>query len=566
MISPRWRKVWRDLWLNKSRTFIVVLSIAVGVFAVGTIATSQIILSRDLSRSYQATNPANATILTFDNFGDDVVEAIKNMREIDQAEPRRRVSLRVKTGEDWRNLWVTAIPDFDDIKIDRINSEAGAWPPRDRELLIERSALGLLNANMGDTLTIKTPDGKIKYMPITGIAHDLNAQMYTMDGVVTGYMTSNTLDWLGQSHDYNELRITVADHKDNMAHIQVVTDKVRGKIEDSGRTIWFAFVPEPGKHIFLNPVLQSISIMLGALALLSLVLSGFLVINTIAALITQQTRQIGMMKAVGGRSYQVVSMYLATVAAYGMLALFIAVPLGVAGAQLFSRFIASYLNFDVERITLPPEVLATQVAVGLLVPLVAGLYPVLVGTRVTVREAISEYGLGRGRFGASRLDQLLLAVQNSRLLRRYLTRPTLLSLRNTFRRKGRLLLTLLTLILGGAIFITVFSLRTSLLDTMDSWMEYFQYDVAVQFEQSYRVERILAEARSIPDIAEAETWGFSNVRRERPDGTSSDNLILFAPPRRDQTGQTHHCAGRWLQPGDTNAIVVNSIVCAMSRI
>ncbi len=38
MIRPRWRKVLRDLWSNKTRTLLVVLSIAVGVFAVGTIA------------------------------------------------------------------------------------------------------------------------------------------------------------------------------------------------------------------------------------------------------------------------------------------------------------------------------------------------------------------------------------------------------------------------------------------------------------------------------------------------------------------------------------------------
>jgi putative ABC transport system permease protein len=44
MLRPRGHKVGRDLWLNKSRTLIVVLSIAVGVFAVGTLATSQITL------------------------------------------------------------------------------------------------------------------------------------------------------------------------------------------------------------------------------------------------------------------------------------------------------------------------------------------------------------------------------------------------------------------------------------------------------------------------------------------------------------------------------------------
>jgi putative ABC transport system permease protein len=41
MIRPRWKKVIRDLWMNKSRTLLVVLSIAVGVFAFGTIAIAR---------------------------------------------------------------------------------------------------------------------------------------------------------------------------------------------------------------------------------------------------------------------------------------------------------------------------------------------------------------------------------------------------------------------------------------------------------------------------------------------------------------------------------------------
>jgi putative ABC transport system permease protein len=561
LLKPRWRKVVRDLWLNKSRTVVVVLSIAVGVFAVGTIASSQIILSRDLSATYQATNPANATILTFQGFGDDVVDAVKNIREIEEAEARQRVSLRVETGPDqWQILWVSAIPDFDDIKIDQFGPEAGQWPPGDRELLIERSALPLLGVEMGDVLTIKTPDGKIKQMPITGLAHDLNAQMYTFDGVASGFITTDTLEWLGQANEYNELRIIVAENKGDIEHIQAVTDKARDKLERAGRTIWFSFVPQPGKHLFLDPIIQAISIMMGALALLSLLLSGFLVINTISALIAQQTRQIGMMKAVGARTRQVIAMYLVTVGMYGLLALLIAIPLGVFGAYQFSGFIASYLNFDVTNYRLPTEVLLAQIAVGLVVPLIAGLYPIFMGTRITVREATSEYGLGRGKFGGNFIDRSLLLIQQSRLLRRYLTRPTMLSLRNTFRRKARLALTLLTLILGGAIFITVFSLRMSLLSTMAGWLDYFQYDVAAQFGRSYRVEQIIRETKSVPGVVEAETWGFYNVRRERPDGTSSDNLILFAPPADTKLVNPTIIDGRWLKPGDTNAVVVNTIV------
>jgi putative ABC transport system permease protein len=559
-LKPRWRKVLRDLWLNKNRTIVVVLSIAVGVFAVGTIASSQIILSRDLRATYLASKPAHAMIMTFESFDDDVVEAVGNMREIEEAEARRRVSLRVKTGpDDWRIMWLIAIPDFDDIKIDQFNSEAGAWPPPDNEMLIERSALGLLNADMGDTVTVKTADGKERQMHIAGLAHDLNAQMYTIDGVVTGYITTDTLDWLGQAQDYNELRILVAENQDDREHIQVVANKARDKVEDAGPTVWFTFIPQPGKHLFLDPFIQAISIMMGALAVLSLLLSGFLVVNTIAALLTQQTRQIGMMKAVGARTRQVMELYLVTVAIFGLLALAIAVPLGVVGAHLFSSFIASFLNFDVANFRLPPEVLIAQIAVGLLVPLVAALYPIMIGVRVTVQEAVSEYGLGKGHFGSSWFDRLLLALQNSVLLRRRLSRPLLVSLRNTFRRKTRLTLTLITLILGGAIFITVFSLRVSMLATIDSWLDWFGYDVAVQFERDYRVERIERETHRVPGVVAAETWAFYNTRRARPDGSHSDNIILFAPPADTKLIKPAVIEGRWLLPDDQNAVVINSI-------
>ena len=61
---PRWIKVLSDLSASKTRTLLVVLSIAVGVFAVGMIATSQVIFSRDLNDSWTAVNPYDAQIYT----------------------------------------------------------------------------------------------------------------------------------------------------------------------------------------------------------------------------------------------------------------------------------------------------------------------------------------------------------------------------------------------------------------------------------------------------------------------------------------------------------------------
>ena len=37
-MSSRWKKVWADFWSNKTRTILTILTIAVGVFAVGIVS------------------------------------------------------------------------------------------------------------------------------------------------------------------------------------------------------------------------------------------------------------------------------------------------------------------------------------------------------------------------------------------------------------------------------------------------------------------------------------------------------------------------------------------------
>src|SRR4029078_9728947 len=130
--------------------------------------------------------------------------------------------------------------------------------------------------------------------------------------------------------------------------------------------------------------------------------------NTIAAILAQQTRQIGVMKAIGARDDQVAGLSLGLVLAYAVLALLVALPLGALGAWGFTIFTAGLANFDVTEFAIPPNVLALEVAIGLLVPLLAALVPIWRGVRVTVREALASTGIA-DTFGRGRLDPVLAA-------------------------------------------------------------------------------------------------------------------------------------------------------------
>lgn len=552
MLSPRWTKVLRDLWMNKARTILVVLSIAVGVFALGAISSSGVFLSRDLNAAYLAVNPASA-IVSSDAFDQDIVDSIRSMRGVSDAEGRRRLTVRVKVGADqWRDFTLTAVSDYNDIRIDKIFPQTGAWPPPDRELLVERASVGLINADVGDSIVIKLPDGNERTLPIAGLAHDLNEPPAAFMGSGYGYITMDTLEWLGEPREYNELHFVVASDPMNKEHIQAVANQVQDKLESAGLSVFYVYVPDPGKYP-AEDILMAITLVLQILGFMVLALSGFLVANTITALMAQQVRQIGIMKTIGARNSQIASMYVGMVLCFGLLALLISVPLGALGARAFSSYLANMINFDLSNFGTPPRVLMMEIGVGLMVPLIAAAYPILTGTRMTVREAVSDYGLGAGGTGPGTMVGLLDRV-------RCLPRPLLLSIRNTFRRRGRLALTLVTLTLGGAIFMAVFSVRASLFTTLDDLFKYWRYDVQVSFPRTYSIEKICYESQRVPGVTRAECWNMDTARRLRPNGTESNNLFMVGPPIPTDMILPSITRGRWLLPGDENALVVNTDV------
>jgi putative ABC transport system permease protein len=140
---------------------------------------------------------------------------------------------------------------------------------------------------------------------------------------------------------------------------------------------------------------------------------------------------------------------------------------------------------------------------------------------------------------------------------RGLSRPTLLSLRNTFRRKGRLFLTIFTLTLGGAIFIGTFNVQRSLTDYIDRIGRYFLADVTFSLAESARISEIETLIKAIPGVGHVEGWAATAGVLENPDGTAGESINLLAPPSDSDLVDPVVLEGRWIQPGDGAVVVVN---------
>lgn len=559
MFRPRWTKVLNDLLGNKTRTLLIVLSMAVGLFAVGIILSAQSILSTGLAHGYIEINPASSTLHIAGMFDKDFLQSIRSMKEVQAADARHTIQARVETGPGtWMDITIFAIADYGDIQVNKIMPQSGVWPPPKHEILIERVALGLVGAQVGDTVSIKLSDDTEREMRVAGTAYDPSQLPAQINNTPYGYVSFDTLSWLGEPHGFNELSVVVR-HPEDSALARQEASLVKDKVENNGYAIRASGFTEPGK-VPLEDILQGILLLMGGVGMLSLFLSAFLVVNTISALLAQQKRQIGAMKAIGGSTSQIFGMYLVMVIVYGFLALLISVPLGIWGAQALSQMLAGYFNINLNQMDISPQAILIQALVGLVLPVLASLVPFLSSLRINPAEAMSAYTASKGRLGEDVVDRLLSGM-NLWFAHRAPVRSLILSLRNTFRSKTRLALTLITLTLAAATFISIFSLRSSLARSVDGIMQWMNFDVMLSFDQPYRSARVEQEALRVSGVTDTDFWIVMSGLRVRPDGKESDTIRIYASrPGSRLIHPPQIMEGRWLLPEDDNAVLVNPAI------
>ena len=550
-MSSRWKKIWADFWGNKSRTVLTIITITIGVLAVGFNSSLGLYMAESMDGDYLSASPSEATVFA-GPLDDEMVKIAREVPGVDAVEGRRSTSATVvRTDEKKVSIQFTAIEDPKQMTLNQLRPALGATTLPllgDKQVIVDASAQSL-GYQTGDKIIVELGNGRHRELTFAGYMHDVTGFPYNFSETMNAYVTPETLDWLGGPPFYDSLAISVAEKQTDQEHVTRVAQAVADRVERAGATIYFVNVYQPGHHFAYN-ISNGVFFILTVLGYMTVFLSGFLIVNTITALMAQQTRQIGIMKAVGGENSQIFTMYLVLILGFGLAALAIAVPLANSGAKTFGAGMAQYLNFYPAPYVGYRSAFLQQVIVALAVPLLAAVWPIYNSVRVTVREAISDYGIGGNN---KRKDR---SVSKGAL---FLTRPMRLSLRNAFRKKARLILTLITLILGGAIFIGVYNLWASFDKTIEDIQGYFMADINISFGRYYRYEEVAAIAEKVPGVSSVEGW------TEYPGTLVSDQkdeagtqILFVAPPSTSTLIDPVITAGRWLTTGDENAIVIGN--------
>lgn len=545
-------KIWYDLWKNKGRTLQVVLIIAMGAFAIGMIIGSRMLMSEAMNKMWQASSPAMINLAVNPAADDEVIAALENMQGVANVEGLLETSIewRLSPDDEWSVGNLTAREDYEDQKYTTLELVSGAWPEKD-VLAVEQGADTYFNLQPGNRIYLRVKDREREFV-IGNVVYNPIAQPPGFGGNAQFYTTREQFDYLTGERDFNTI-LAGAPRWDE-EEVTDLADRMQRQLEklgiDSSGT-FLGRVSNPNKHFFQD-VLDGIFLVMGVMATLALILGLFLVYNTISAIVTQQVNQIGIMKAVGAKNWQILLIYLANVLIYGLLALLIALPLGALGAYGLNQFLLNTFNVQPGPFTLSPAAVVAQVVIALLAPLLASLVPIFAGSRITVREAISTYGLSTG--GSGWLDRLLAKAQR-------IPRLVLLTLSNTFRHKGRVILTQITLVGSGLIFMMIMSVRDSAAYTFsDMLFSVLRFNVSLQFEDPERMGYVEELTRTYPGVKAVEMWGLegASIRLAGlPESEEDESALLFGVPLPTTLYGAQLRAGRWLQPDDRYAVVLN---------
>jgi putative ABC transport system permease protein len=566
-------KLGRDLRATWSRLVLMVVAIAVSLTVFGGVLLTWSVTARETGRAYVGTEPASATIVLDQGINAERMAAIaaeaRSRPGVIEATGRTQFSSQIEVNGRVRDnpLQVFVAAPDDPMRMATFEVQQGSWPPSPGEVFIRRDSLALLGVAVGDTVTVETPSGEPLRLRVAGTVYDPSLAPAPQQQTGNGYLSAASLATPGQQAVLDQLKIQVADpgqttpSRDRDVVVAVAGDVGEWLRRERGLTIREIQVPEPYAHPHQG---QADALLLSLLAggAISLLLSTILVANMLNGVFTQQIPQIGIMKAIGARSGQIGRLYLATTlivaATATLLASAPALVIGRAGASA----ILAFLGIEADSLAAPLWTYLVVVAAGLILPPLMALIPRVKTSRTTVRAAIDHHGLGANSNPATGVLARLGRVRG-------LDRGLLMALRNTVRRPARFLLSVGLLASAGTVFVAGMSLSAGTQAIDEEARERRVWDVEVQLAAPASLDDVTTMLAQLPNVDRVE--GFARAQsgiagpgqipltRTYPDQGHGGVTVTAIPEGTTMFTPPALLEGRWLNPDETGAVVLNQI-------
>ncbi len=167
-----------------------------------------------------------------------------------------------------------------------------------------------------------------------------------------------------------------------------IANEIEERIDDNHKLDDFSTAMTMGSAVeSLESIFQMLQVFLVAIGSLSLIVASLGIMNTTLMSVMERTHEIGVMKAIGAKNRNILSLFLMEAGVVSGIGGVLGGVAGVFAAKVITIYIHAAFNVEIAAIV-KPEVLLGGVAVAVLVGILSGFYPARKASKLSPVEAV----------------------------------------------------------------------------------------------------------------------------------------------------------------------------------
>jgi len=208
-----------------------------------------------------------------------------------------------------------------------------------------------------------------------GFRSNVDSQMYVTK--------SDALD-IFNTKDIATIFIRVKD----IGEADEIATEIEERIDDNHKLDDFSTAMTMGSAVeSLEDIFQMLQVFLVAIGSLSLIVASLGIMNTTLMSVMERTHEIGVMKAIGAKNRNILSLFLMEAGVVSGIGGVLGCVAGVFAAKVITIYIHAAFNVEIAPIV-KPEVLLGGVVVAVLVGILSGFYPARKASKLSPVEAV----------------------------------------------------------------------------------------------------------------------------------------------------------------------------------
>jgi len=380
------RMSWRAIRGHRLRSTLTTLGVIIGVAAVITFVTLGASLQEDILVEVGSEEASNIYVWVGPEdtnqggpgFGAEPVFTsadVAGIDDLDSVENAIPYTIWLTENVQYRDQSVTrqeALRVTDPSYVaDEEFADGGPYDPGENEAVLTPSAAAMFatNVTVGDTITVTTVGGPVDLEVVGILATDDSLSptesFSTSPRIYTSPEDVGASRFLFLIVDAGDPTAVDRAREDTLAYLNDESE-ASGSLPSN-----YGFQLQTAEELLgqLEEILDLLTGFVSGIALISLVVGAIGIANIMLVSVTERTREIGIMKAVGAQNRDVLQLFLTEAVILGLIGAILGTGLGAVVGYAAIEFIG------IDAYVFPTFWAGIAILVGILVGVVAGLYP-----------------------------------------------------------------------------------------------------------------------------------------------------------------------------------------------